>query len=247
MDVYWCISYMFCIFHVLESFFCIQSYISVTHYVNVSACANGFLECLKTPVWKNSDWGGLSGGASHPSEFNGSKPFDLTFPFTLLGPTTSHHWVRVLVWMDHTLKCQHVRHFFAMAGPPLELCFRGSCSQFTTEYRCKWTPDSANFSPSWDSQFGIGAFLADFWWCVFWGCLGCAASSSWLHGTNASTGLATALRPPVLLGGALIHDVGGLICHHSHSKSAFLGAVDLQKTSGLLSCLAHGLRCKSIS
>ena len=70
--------------------------------------------------------------------------------------------------------------------------------------------------------------------CFFWAAWVVQHQVVWLHGTNASTGLATALRPPVLLGGALIHDVGGLICHHSHSKSAFLGAVDLQKTSGLL-------------
>ena len=122
------------------------------------------------PCEENSDWGGPSGCASHPSEFNGSKPFDLTFSFTLPGPTTSHQWVWVLVWMDHSLKCQHVRHFFAMAGPLVECFFffflGGSCSRWQLSIDVNEGRIPLGI-PFLDSQFGIGAFLADFWWCVF--------------------------------------------------------------------------------
>ena len=225
---------MFCIFYVLESFFCIQSYISVTHYVNVSTCANGFSECLKDTHVKKTQIGGVWVALLHIllSSTGGKAIWSNLF----LHPTRPYHISSVSLGIG--------ANGSELKMPTHEAFFRDGRTSGATLF---WGGLAANYNwvdvnerriplgiPFLDSQFGIGAFLADFWWYVFWGCLGCAASSSWLHGTNASTGLATALRPPASLGGALIHDVGGLICHHSHSKSAFLGAVDLQKTSGLL-------------
>lgn len=160
------------------------------------------------PCEENSDWGGPSGCASHPSEFNGSKPFDLTFSFTLPGPTTSHQWVWVLVWMDHSLKCQHVRHFFAMAGPVVEcfFFFGGDLAADdnwvdVNERRIPLGIPKLGFQKIWNRCLFFWQIFGDMF---FWGCLSCAASSSWRHGPNASTGLATALRPPASLGGALI-------------------------------------------